>query len=112
MIAHDDDDLPKNGPIRIKARDRPPTQKPKLKEEGKREDSKLAKVRRESTKVRSKMQSYLELTNSFLAKIVLTLDSTTSFGKVILQADWTRGYRQNLALIPLVTPQNLAPCRS
>jgi hypothetical protein len=29
-----------------------------------------------------------------------------SVGKVNLQADWTRGYRQNLALIPLVTPQN------
>jgi hypothetical protein len=52
------------------------------------------------------MQSYSDLSNSFLAKIVLTLDTTTSVGKVILQADWTRGYRQNLALIPLVTPQN------
>jgi hypothetical protein len=42
------------------------------------------------------MQSYLDLSNVFLAKIVLTLDSTTSVGKVILQADWTHGYRQNL----------------
>jgi hypothetical protein len=52
------------------------------------------------------MQTYLDLSNAFLAKIVLTLDSTTSVGKVILQADWTHGYRQNLALILLVMLQN------
>jgi hypothetical protein len=48
MLAHiDDDELPKNGPIRIKARDRPPTWEPKLKEVGKRENSKLAELRGE-----------------------------------------------------------------
>jgi hypothetical protein len=36
----------------------------------------------------------------------LTLDTTTSVGKVILQAERIRGYQQNLALIPLVMPQN------
>jgi hypothetical protein len=51
ILAHfDDDELLKNGPIRIKARDRPPTRKPKLEEVGKREDSKLAKVRGEKHK--------------------------------------------------------------
>jgi hypothetical protein len=49
MLAHvDDDDVSKNGPNRIMARDRPPTRRDlKLVEEGKREDIKLAKVRGE-----------------------------------------------------------------
>jgi hypothetical protein len=48
ILAHvDDDELPKCGPIRLKARDRSPMRKPKLKEVGKRDDSKFAKVRGE-----------------------------------------------------------------
>jgi hypothetical protein len=49
LIHVDDDELRKNRPIRLKARDRPPTRKSKL-EVGKREDSKLAKVRAEKHK--------------------------------------------------------------
>jgi hypothetical protein len=48
ILAHvDDDELLKNGPIRIEARDRPPMKEPKLEEAGKRESTKLAKVRGE-----------------------------------------------------------------
>jgi hypothetical protein len=75
-------------------------------EEGKREDSKLAKVRGEKHKGKEKNADLLRVIQRIFSKIVWTLDSTTSVGKVILQADRTSGYRQNLALIPLVTPQN------
>jgi hypothetical protein len=57
------------------------------------------------------MQSYSDLSNSFLAKIVLTLDSTTSVDKVILQADWTRGYQQNLGSDTTCNAPKPAPCR-
>jgi hypothetical protein len=43
----DDDELSKNRPIRIKARDHPPTWEPKFEDGGKREDSKLTNVRGE-----------------------------------------------------------------
>jgi hypothetical protein len=48
MLARvDDDELPKNRPIRIKARDRPPTWEPKTERIDKRENTNLAKVRGE-----------------------------------------------------------------
>jgi hypothetical protein len=49
MMAHVDvDDLPKNKPIRIKGKRSSTHMEPELREVGKREDSKLAKVRGES----------------------------------------------------------------
>jgi hypothetical protein len=55
MLAHvDDDDLLENRPIRIKARDRPPTHNPKIREVGKKEDSNLAKVRGEKQRDKEK----------------------------------------------------------
>jgi hypothetical protein len=56
------------------------------------------------------MQTYLEQSSAFLAKIVLTLDSTTSIGKVILQAERTRGYRQNLGSDTTCDAPKSAPC--
>jgi hypothetical protein len=51
MLAHNDDDLPSNEPIRIKGkRSSNPRRNLKLREAGKRENSKLAKVRGEKHK--------------------------------------------------------------
>jgi hypothetical protein len=66
---------------------------PKLREVGKKEDSNLAKVRGEKHKGKEKNADLLRSIPRIFSKIVLTLDTTTSAGKVILQADWTRGYR-------------------
>jgi hypothetical protein len=69
MLARVDvEELPKNGPIRMRARDRPPTWEPKLREAGKRENSKLAKVSGEKHTGKEKNADYLDLSNSFLAK--------------------------------------------
>jgi hypothetical protein len=69
MLAHvDDDELEKNGPNRIKARNRPPTWEHKLREVDGREESKLAKVRGEKHRDKEKNADYLDLSNSFLTK--------------------------------------------
>jgi hypothetical protein len=68
MPAHvDDDELEKNGPNRMKARNRPPhvgTSEKSIREK----TQKLAKVRGEKQKGKEKNADYSELSNSFLAK--------------------------------------------
>jgi hypothetical protein len=56
------------------------------------------------------MQTYSDLSNAFLAKVILTLDTTTTIGKVILQAERTRGYRQNLGSDTTCDAPKSAPC--
>jgi hypothetical protein len=58
MLAHvDDEELPKNEPIRIKQEIVHPRRNLRLREVGKGEESKLAKVRGESIEIRRKMQT-------------------------------------------------------
>jgi hypothetical protein len=52
------------------------------------------------------MQTYLDLSKAFLAKIVLTLDSTRPLARLTYRQTGPVGINKTWALIPLVTPQN------
>jgi hypothetical protein len=86
VIAHvDDDELPNSGPIRLKARDRPPTRKPKLKEVGKRDDSKLGEVRGDKQKGKEKNAELLRSIQLIFSKNSFYTRLNSSVGKVILR---------------------------
>jgi hypothetical protein len=71
-------------PIRIRQEIVHPRRNLQLGEEGKREDSKLIKVRGESIEGKEKNTELLRSIQHIFSKIVLTLDTTMSVGKVIL----------------------------
>jgi hypothetical protein len=107
MLAHvDDDELEKNGPNRIKARNRPPTWDPKVREVDGREGSKLAKVRGEKHRDKEKNADLLRFIQHIFSKIVLTLDSTRPLARLSYRQTGPVGIDKTWALIPLVTPQN------
>jgi hypothetical protein len=106
MLARvDDDELPKNEPIRIRQEIDHPRRKPKTRSRKER-GLKLAKVRGEQHKGKEKNAELLRSIQQIFSKIVLTLNSTRPLARLSYRQTGPEGIDKTWALIPLVTPQN------